>query len=134
MGRRRFSRPTPLAEMLKDAPVLPSTAPLFETIPAKLAEGRVEGFESLRDTLLANWRSLATEFEIPLPQLLKLVLETDRHALFAALSEEKLGDASQAKIRAHKQFQDYLHGEVDMSLLPEVKLSEAPVELPEEEG
>lgn len=88
--------------------------------------GRVEGFESLRDLLLANWRELAAAYDIPLQALLKLVLETDRHALFAMLSEEKLGDADKSKQRAHKWFQDYLMGEVDGPLSPETKLADLP--------
>lgn len=100
------SVPNSLAEILQTSS---PGEPLFESLPERMREdGRVAGFEALRDMLLRDWRSLAAEFEIPLPQLLKLVLDTDRHALFAALSEEKMGDANEAKVKRIRAFQDWL--------------------------
>jgi len=119
-------KPKSVAELLITTPP-PSVDPRFETVPGIMQnKGRVEGFESLRDMLLANWRELAAQFEIPLPQLLKLVLETDRHALFAAIAEEKLGDADRTKQKKWEWFQGFLGGDVDVPLSPDEKLSELP--------
>lgn len=119
-------KPKSLADVLSEHPPL-SPKELFETVPGVMqTRGRVEGFEALRDLLLANWRDLAAGYNIPLHALLKLVLETDRHALFAMLSEEKLGDADRAKQGRYKWFQQYLEGEVDSPLPPEEKLAELP--------
>lgn len=108
-------KPVPLAEALASPP-----PKLFAELPSVMQQdGRVAGFEGLRDMLLANWRGLAAEFDIPLQALLKLVLETDRHALFAQVSEEKLGDADRSKQKKMKWFQDYLEGEVESVPLPE---------------
>lgn len=111
-----MSNPIPLANLIAQSP--PSDK-LFSEVPATFkAEGRVAGFEAIRDMILSNWRDLVAEFEIPLPTLLKLVLETDRHALFAAISEEKLGDASDAKLGRYKWFQGFLEGEIDIPPSP----------------
>lgn len=113
-------RPRKLSETLDVALPTSSPAPLFETVPAVMERGgRVAGFEALRDLLLNNWQVLAASYNIPLQGLLKLVLETDRHALFAAISEEKLGDADQSKHKRLKAFQEYLEGETSVPSLNE---------------
>lgn len=115
--------PVPLSELI---PVSPATSS-FEDVPNIMeAKGRVSGFEAMRDMILSNWRALAAEYEIPLPALLKLVLETDRHALFAAMAEEKMGDADRSKQKKWAWFQEFLEGKVDVPLSPDEKLSELP--------
>ena len=116
-------RPKALAEVLEAT----SPVTLFETVPAKMAQhGRVEGFEALRDLLLNNWQTLSGSLGIPLQALLKLVLETDRHALFAMMAEEKLGETASTKNKTQRWFQDYLKGEVDEAMHPDNKLMELP--------
>lgn len=86
-----------------------ATPPHFEGAVARLArDGRVKGFEQLRDELLTHWRWLA-HYRDPLA-IIKTVLETDRHALFAQLSEQKAADKFQ--LDAWRAFQKYLEGEV----------------------
>ena len=85
------------------------TPDMLTDIPGKLHDnGRVAGFEALRDELLTNWRTLL-DF-IPLPALVKLVLETDRHALFSLVAEAKLSDRFDRE--KWDSFQEYLRGEV----------------------
>ncbi len=130
MARKaRFAPPPPLAQRFEsesiDAPVIEDK--LFESVPATMGRrGRVEGFESLRDLLLTNWQALSSAYGIPLHALLKLVLETDRHALFAMMAEEKLGDSMNTKNKAQRWFQDYLGGDVETSLHPETNMTELP--------
>lgn len=80
--------------------------PLLGEIPGIIgAEGRVRGFEKLRDVLLANAERLG-----PLLAVIKTILETDRHALFAAVAAEK-----QRHDEATEQwnwYKKYLSGEV----------------------
>ena len=127
---RKAAAPIPLSELLLQAQSSPKPVEAnFEIVPDVMRRrGRVEGFEALRDLLLEHWQGLAREYNIPLQALLKLVLETDRHALFAALSEEKLGDADQAKQRRWTWYQQYLTGAVDDPAPPDEKLSELPGE------
>lgn len=126
-----MAEPKSLADVIANKP---KTTALFETIPDVMKSGgRVEGFEALRDLILANWRDLAREFDIPLHALLKLVLETDRHAIFALMSEEKLGDGDKTALRNYKWFQNFLLRGVDSPLPPETKLSEMPGDAPEQE-
>lgn len=86
----------------------------FSGVPALIREhGRARGFERLRDIVLENPEMLATIGKDNVPvgnyaAALKLVIELDRHALFARASEakvqEKAGDA-------WSQFQEYLQAD-----------------------
>lgn len=118
------ARPQPLAMEFAETPVhvapeVPrgtDTVPLSEVVDTLQTTGRVAGFEQLRDALLTNWRSLAG-MGVPLTQIIKMVLETDRHALFALLSEEKLGDRDTQKQKSLENFQEYLQGKTDIPVL-----------------
>lgn len=82
----------------------------FAHIPRVIKEeGRIRGFEEMRDTILRNWSSPALE-RMNAYSAIKAVLESDRHALFAGVAEAKTGKESDEK---WAKFQDYLEGKVE---------------------
>jgi hypothetical protein len=88
-----------------------SPAGFFRDIPKTIAEkGRVKGFEALRDKVLTDWETLSGFCNAY--SLLKLAIESDRHAMFAAVAEEKARGAFDREI--WERYQDYLHGNVDV--------------------
>ena len=81
---------------------------IFQSIPAILhKQGRIEGFEALRDALLEHVDELSSN---PLA-VIKMVLETDRHALFAQVAEEKA--RLKRDVEAYDEFRRYLAGDID---------------------
>lgn len=89
----------------------PASGGFFAEIPQIIAsKGRVRGFEAIRDRVLTHWESLS---RICNPySLLKLAIESDRHALFAVVAEEKARGAFDRDL--WERYQDYLHGNVDI--------------------
>ena len=128
VGRKREG-PVALAELLSSVPAVPVEDPEFERTPGELAErGRVAGFEHLRNELLRHWRVLHREYHIPLAALLKLVLETDRHILFAQLATLKLGDADSLRQQQWRWFREYLRGEHTSPVSEEIEPAVSAVE------
>lgn len=84
----------------------------FAHIPDVIREqGRVKGFEELRDYTLLNWDTL--KGQINPYSAIKLALEADRHALFAEVAElRKQGDKA---VELTGELQDYLKGKVDVA-------------------
>lgn len=84
----------------------------FAHIPEIIArEGRVKGFEELRDYTLIHWETL--KGQINPYSAIKLALEADRHALFAEVAElRKQGDKA---VELSGELQDYLKGNVDVA-------------------
>ncbi len=78
-------------------------------------EGRVKGFERLRDLVLENWRHLAPGNPLA---ALKAVLEIDRHALFSQVSEAK--QQGQFQLDAWQLYQRYLNGEITLKELEDL--------------
>lgn len=113
-----MGRPKPFAQVFAETPVdaAVETVPLADVVDTLQTSGRVAGFEQLRDALLTNWRSLASS-GIPLTAIVKMVLETDRHALFALISEEKLGDKDSQKQKIMENYQDFLRGKTEIPVL-----------------
>lgn len=83
----------------------------FVLVPSLIAqEGRIKGFEKLRDLILEHWEEFGPSTS-PFAAI-KMALETDRHALFAQVAEGKT-KATELDTR-WKEYQQYLKGEVDM--------------------
>ncbi len=76
--------------------------------------GRVAGFEALRDALLAHWPDLVRVMSPA--AVIKAILETDRHAVFAQVAEEKARE--RFDLEAWRQFQDWLRGRIDVPPAP----------------
>jgi hypothetical protein len=100
-------------------------ADVFAPARETLGVSRVRGFEQLRDTLLTEWVALSTR--IPLHALLKLVLETDRHALYAMVAESKVDRTED--VDRWSAFQKWLHEGVR---LPETSSPVEPTEDPDD--
>lgn len=84
---------------------------VFADVPEIIAEqGRVKGFEQMRDRTLSNWEVLSSRLN-PYSAL-KLVIEFDRHAMFAEVAEAKTKGAFNQEL--WKEYQDYLHGKVEV--------------------
>lgn len=84
--------------------------PIFEAFPKVFKKkGRVQGFEDLRDTLLANWETMMNK-GMNAYSIIKLVIETDRHAMFAEVQADKR--KAQFDQKVWEEFQDYLQGGV----------------------
>lgn len=111
-------KPRAFAEQFVDPPVdaAVETLPLANVVETLQTTGRVAGFEQLRDALLTNWRSLAS-MGLPLTAIIKMILETDRHALFALLAEEKLGERDASKQKGLENFQEFLKGNTNIPVL-----------------
>lgn len=91
-------------------PKIPKEAGIFEKFPGIFAgEGRVKGFEKLRDELLSNWEVMMNK-GMNAYSVIKLVIETDRHAMFAEVQADK--KAAQYSQKVWEEFQGYLQGGV----------------------
>ena len=91
-------------------PKIKPEKPLFEHFPKVFKKkGRVGAFEDLRDTLLANWETMMSK-GMNAYSVIKLVIETDRHAMFAEVQQDKKRQQFDQNVWA--EFQDYLHGGV----------------------
>lgn len=82
----------------------------FSGVPRVIKQkGRVAGFEFMRDFVLDNWDTLKSQAN-PY-SMLKLALESDRHALFAEVAElRKQGKIEQEMVA---ELSDYLKGNID---------------------
>lgn len=76
-------------------------------------QGEVAGFRQLRDRLLLDYEQLGE----PLGTVLKLALESSKHALMVELHEAKNsgGDA-----KKYEEFQRYLHGQTELPPTPTI--------------
>jgi len=84
---------------------------MLAEVPDVIASGgRVAGFEYLRDRLLRDWEGFIGK-GVNAYSALKLVIETDRHAMFAEVQAAKKKGETDAKM--WENFQRYLHGEVE---------------------
>ena len=91
-------------------PKISPDKPIFEAFPKVFKKkGRVQGFEDLRDTLLANWEMMMNK-GMNAYSIIKLVIETDRHAMFAEVQADKR--KAQFDNKVWEEFQDYLQGGV----------------------
>src|SRR5947209_512981 len=93
----------------------------FGKIPKLIkGKGRAAGFVELRDMLLKDWEGMSARMN-PYSAF-KLILETDRHAMFAEVAAEKQKGTFDREL--WDQFRDYLHGSVeaapDTGATPEV--------------
>lgn len=109
------------ARLILAKKVLPNTEPAVAPEPM-LAEvpdvirdqGRVAGFEHLRDRMLSDWEKFI-KAGVNAYSALKLVIEMDRHAMFAEVqAEKKKGEVDQQK---WDWYQKYLQGQVDAAPL-----------------
>ena len=83
----------------------------FADIPGTIeAEGRVKGFERMRDKIFLDWETLSQRCN-PY-SLLKLAIESDRHAMFSQIAEEKAKGTFDKDLWL--KYQDYLSGNVDV--------------------
>lgn len=84
----------------------------FSKIPEVIRkEGRVKGFEALRDFALDNWEFLKGNMN-PYSAI-KLALEADRHALFAEIAEMR--KQGKFDVELYHDLSDFLKGKVDFS-------------------
>ena len=91
---------------------------MLAEVPGVIAKsGRVAGYEHLRDRLLADWEQFIARGVNPYSAL-KLVIEMDRHAMFADVQAEKKRGHFHEKM--WEDFQSYLRGEVDAAPDPVV--------------
>lgn len=74
-------------------------------------QGRVKGFEALRDFALDNWEFLKGHMN-PY-SVIKLALESDRHALFAEIAEMR--KQGKFDVELYHDLSDFLKGKVDMA-------------------
>lgn len=82
---------------------------MLAEVPAIIGDkGRVAGFEHLRDRLLSDWETFIAR-GVNAYSALKLVIEMDRHAMFAEVQARK--QQGQFDQQLYADFQDYLHGE-----------------------
>ena len=85
----------------------PSDAARFAPVVRTIRElGRVAGFELARDTILEHYEQLD---EIPAAIRLKLAIELDRHAMFAAT----FGSKQEGGAGDWRGLQEYLSGPAD---------------------
>jgi hypothetical protein len=85
---------------------------MFARIPRIIKKkGRAKGFERVRDLVLTNWEMLGAVSN-PLAAL-KLVLDVDKHAMFAEVAAEKAKGAFDMQLWS--QFQDYLEGKIEIA-------------------
>lgn len=97
----------PISEMIDDL----ESGGTLEDIPAVIeTRGRVKGFEAIRDKLLIDWENFIGRGMSPYA-VLKLVIEMDRHAMFAENQKSKKDELDQ---KAYAEFQDYLHGKTEL--------------------
>lgn len=83
----------------------------FADIPEVIQEeGRVKGFERMRDKIFLDWETLSQRCN-PY-SLLKLAIESDRHAMFSQIAEEKAKGTFDKDLWL--KYQDYLSGNVDV--------------------
>jgi hypothetical protein len=85
---------------------------MLKDVPAIMRESRIAGFEHLRDRLLTDWEEFISK-GVNAYSALKLVIEMDRHALFAQVQADK-PKAKHDKDQ-WQEFQDYLKGKVEVS-------------------
>jgi len=101
-------------------PVYPTeelTTPPLKKIPKVIRrKGRVRGFEALRDKLLTDTEAMLAS-GLSLYNVIKLVIELDRHALFAGVQEEK--QRGKFDTTKYDEMQKYLEGEVQLSEMAE---------------
>jgi len=84
----------------------------FSKIPEVIRkEGRVKGFEALRDFALDNWEFLKGNMN-PYSAI-KLALEADRHALFSEIAEMR--KQGKFDVELYHDLSDFLKGKVDFS-------------------
>ena len=89
----------------------------FGEIPGLIKDsGRVVGFERMRDITLERWEELSARMN-PY-SVLKLAIESDRHAMFSQLAEEKTKAGFDRSY--YDKFQNYLAGNVDIAPVPEL--------------
>lgn len=92
-------------------PAVDQSPAILSNIPSAIAEeGRVRGFEKLRDLIL---NFTPETVKLGWDKIVKMVLEVDRHALAAMVLEAK----SKTDVTGQEKtewFQKYLRGEIDL--------------------
>jgi hypothetical protein len=100
---------SPDSHMPRKVPVDPNH--IFARVPKIIRKrGRVKGFEAIRDLMLSQYETLALRMN-PY-NVIKLALESDRHALFAEVAEAKSAGTGVHR-EMWDQFQSFLSGAVE---------------------
>lgn len=88
---------------------------MFSRIPKTIRKkGRAKGFEKIRDMVLINWEMLSAVSN-PLATI-KLVLEIDKHAMFAEVAAEKAKGSFDKGL--WDEYRDYLQGKIELPPSP----------------